>query len=393
MSELSEHSRVLIVDDEETVRHVLRQALEEHGCEVLDAGSAEEGLTLVDGLTVDVAMLDIVLPGMSGIQLLKAIEEVSPQTQVIMMTSHASLETTLDAIRHGAYAYLQKPFDELDLIWATVSRALEKRRLMGLLEQREFELRKASEANLAKSQFLAVISHELRTPLNAILGYSELLSEEAATIPRHKLSSDLQKITRAGERLFRQITDILDLSNFDSGNFEILRSGFDLRTVADQIREKFVEPAESKGLRLEVTLDPDVPVDLLGDQQRISQIVAKIVDNAIKFSESGTIAVRVSCDEARSDSSDVRFEVSDSGIGVADGSRDRIFQIFRQEDASMSRKYDGAGLGLAIAKRLVEAMGGTLGVRSNGDRGSTFWFSVPLARQAATTGQTVAAGN
>lgn len=384
MSEPTAPNRVLVVDDEETIRHVLRQVLEEQGCEVLDAGSAEEGLALVDGCAVDVAMLDIVLPGMSGIELLQSIESISPQTQVIMMTSHASLETTLEAIRHGAYAYLQKPFDELDQVWATVSRAFEKRRLMELLERRSFELMKAAEANRAKSQFLANVSHELRTPLNVILGFCELLRKNARTVTPEKLEIDLRKISWAGGCLLRQITDILDVSRIESGDFQILHSDFDLGTLAEEIRERFSEPTRAKGLQLDVTIESDVPRHLVGDAERVGQVLDKIVDNAIKFTKSGAIAVQVSHGESRGDLSEIRFEVQDTGIGVPEERREQIFELFTQEDASSSRRYQGAGLGLGIAKRLVEAMGGTIGVRSNQGQGSTFWFAVPLAQTAAT---------
>jgi signal transduction histidine kinase len=377
-------SRVLVVDDEGTVRHVLRQILEEQGCEVVDAGSAEEGLSLVDGLAVDVAMLDIVLPGMNGIQLMETIESVSPQTQIIMMTSHASIETTLEAIRHGAYAYLQKPFDELDQIWATVSRAIEKKQLMDLLAQRDFELKKASEASRAKSQFLANMSHELRTPLNAILGFGELLRQRAATVTPEELDVRLQKIIAAGESLLEKITDIIEISNIESGNLEILRADFELRAVIDRIRERFAEPASARGLRLDVTIEPGVPERVAGDAQRLGQILAKLTDNAIRFTKAGTVAVRVSCDETRPDASDLRFEVRDDGDGVTDEARERIFELFTQGDVSPTRAHGGAGLGLAIAKRLVEAMEGTIGVRGSEGSGSTFWFTVPIAAQSLT---------
>ncbi len=234
----------------------------------------------------------------------------------------------------------------------------------------------AEVANLAKSVFLANMSHEIRTPMNAILGLTHLLRRDDATPAQ---AERLVKIDTAAQHLLSIINDILDLSKIEAGKLQLEHRDFALSAVLDHVRSLILESAVAKGLKVEVDGD-DVPLWLRGDATRLRQALLNYAGNAVKFTEHGAITLRAILLEDRDDRLLVRFEVQDSGIGIAPEDVSRLFNPFEQADASTTRKYGGTGLGLAITRHLAEMMGGETGVESIPGRGSTFWFTVRLAR-------------
>ncbi len=244
----------------------------------------------------------------------------------------------------------------------------------------ELELRQAKAAaeaaSTAKSAFLANMSHEIRTPLNAILGLNHLM--QASTVTPEQ-SERLKKMEVASRHLLSIINDILDLSKIEAGRLELETGNFHLSAVIDNVASMIRETVNHKGLDLEV--DPDgVPLWLRGDVTRLRQALLNLASNAVKFTERGRIAIRALLLDAQGDTLQVRFEVEDSGIGLTPEQQARLFQNFQQADSSTSRKYGGTGLGLSLSKRLIEMMGGEVGVRSTAGEGSTFWFTVALQR-------------
>jgi len=232
----------------------------------------------------------------------------------------------------------------------------------------------AEAANQAKSAFLANMSHEIRTPLNAILGLNHLM--QAGTLAPEQ-TERLTKMEVASRHLLSLINDILDLSKIEAGRLEIETDNFHLSAVIDNVASIIRESARGKGLSLDV--DPDgVPLWLRGDVTRLRQSLLNLASNAVKFTERGGIVIRASLLDAQGDALRVRFEVRDTGIGLAPDQQARLFQTFQQADSSTARRYGGTGLGLALTRRLVQMMGGDVGVDSVPGQGSTFWFTVAL---------------
>lgn len=250
-------------------------------------------------------------------------------------------------------------------------------------KQFEEELSRARDAALeserAKSAFLATMSHEIRTPLNSIIGLSDLVLETPlAPEPREFM----ENIRLSADALLSIVNDVLDFSKIAADKLTLEKIEFDVGTVTGTALHLLAPAARNKGLELQVSVGDDVPRMVLGDPIRLRQVLVNLLSNAVKFTEHGRVVIEVALESESTDSAMVRFEVSDTGIGVAEEMQSRLFEPFRQADSSTTRKYGGTGLGLAIAAELVERMGGAIGVKSKLGHGSTFWFTARLVRVA-----------
>jgi PAS domain S-box-containing protein len=234
----------------------------------------------------------------------------------------------------------------------------------------------AEAASQAKSEFLASMSHEIRTPLNGVIGYADLLCEEADLSSGARQHAE--RIRTAGAALLTVVNDVLDFSKLEAGQVEIAAQPFAPAALIDNTISIVRHTAESKGLTLGVSVDPAVPDWLLGDEDRLRQVLLNLLNNAVKFTARGRIDLHVIAEATDGGRIHLRFSVSDTGIGIPSDKRDRLFRRFSQVDGSISRDYGGSGLGLAISKALVERMGGTIGVMSEVSHGSTFWFALDL---------------
>ncbi len=242
-------------------------------------------------------------------------------------------------------------------------------------------LQEAQNAARVKTSFLATVSHELRTPMNGVIGMTGLLMD---TNPSEEQQSYIDTIRQCGEALLNLINDILDYGKIESGKLDMECIDFNLRATVEDVLGQFAERAQTKGLEITGLVHAALPTGLRGDPGRLRQILTNFVGNAIKFTEQGEVTVQAFLEKDLADAVVVRFEITDSGIGIPPEVQARLFQPFTQADSSTSRKYGGSGLGLAISKQLVEQMGGKVGIASQPGRGSTFWATAHFLKQTTS---------
>ncbi|MBY6034312.1 response regulator [Marinobacter daepoensis] len=239
----------------------------------------------------------------------------------------------------------------------------------------DFARKEALEASRIKSEFLANMSHEIRTPLNGIIGFTELLLK--SPLPRQQ-RDHLNTIRKSSEILLTIINDILDFSKIEAGKLILDRVPFQLRDIVEEVMVMLAPAAHTKNLDLVPLVYSDVPDNLMGDPLRVKQVITNLVNNAIKFTQTGEVVLRASLEDENAEQNRVtlRLSITDSGVGLSRAQQQSLFNAFSQADASTARQYGGTGLGLAISKRLVEEMGGKIGLESELGKGSTFWFTL-----------------
>lgn len=247
-----------------------------------------------------------------------------------------------------------------------------------LLDEKERLAQKLAEADRTKSEFLATMSHEIRTPMNGVLGMADLLSR--TRLEQHQRAL-LNTLSTSGKALLSVMNEILDFSRIQSGRLELDKRPFDLEELCLDSMAVFAASASKKNIRLAIDIQPGTPIALTGDPVRLRQVVVNLIGNAIKFTDQGSIVLRVTLQTARDDYQLLRFSVTDTGIGIAPENQSRLFDPFVQEN-SFTETHFGAGLGLTISRQLTEQMGGRIGVESEPGNGSTFWFTCRLQADA-----------
>jgi len=355
--------KVLVIDDEKGLRDMLVYGLGGRGYEVGTAENGRQAVEKAHETAYDLAVCDLMMPEMGGVDTLKALKEVLPNIEVVMVTGYATLETAVESMKHGAYDYITKPY-ELEQLCNILQKAVERGRLrakVGELEQ----------ISRMKSEFLANMSHELRTPLNAIVGYSSLILDEVYGGVPPAQKDALERVLLSSKNLLALINDILDFSKLNAGMMPTHIEEFDLGFVAREVADTMQALALQKKLTL--TTETDGPLMVRSDKTKLKQIIINLVGNALKFTEQGGVTVRA----VRAAGDGVVLGVRDTGPGMAAADLTKIFVEFKQLDGASTRKHGGTGLGLSISKRLSELLGGKIEVTSEVGKGSEFVVRLP----------------
>jgi len=375
MSETS--AAILVVDDNEMNRDMLSRRLERRGYKVSLAEDGRRALYKIAREPFDLVLLDVMMPGLSGVEVLTKLRERFSigELPVIMVTAKGDSDDLVGAFKLGANDYITKPVD----FPVALARVQTQLRLKSLQDELAKAGVAAEAASRAKSEFLASMSHEIRTPLNAVLGYAELLEETGLD---EEQAGYVRVLRAGGDALLSLINDILDLSKIEAGGLELESIDFDLSDLVEKTRAIMSVRTDEKGLGLECRIAEDVPTWLAGDPTRLRQIIINLIGNAAKFTESGSVTLRVETDPEGAAPPHLRFSVDDTGIGIPADKLDSVFEKFTQASSDTTRKYGGTGLGLPICKRLAEMMGGRMWVESEAGKGSSFRFTARFAEAA-----------
>lgn len=380
--------KILIVDDLIENIIALEAILENFDAELVRAFSGEEALRLTLRDEFALALLDVQMPGMNGYETLEMMRQrkKTKYLPVIFISAiHQSDLHIIKGIETGAVDFIPKPIIP-DILKGKVrvflDLYLQRKKLDDLLIQMgeaNINLKAAKEkaeiATHTKSMFLANMTHEIRTPLNGVIGLSKLLSKTGLDEDQKKL---IDIITYSGENLLQIINDILDFSKIESGQVQFESIDFEIKTIVKNLFQLLKFKAEEKGIEFTFSIAKDVPPILVGDPLRIGQVLINLANNAIKFTSKGSVKISIELVDRSYQTVRILFRVTDTGIGISEEGKNLLFKEFSQAESSITRKYGGTGLGLAISKNLVNLMNGEIGVDSELDKGSEFWFRLPL---------------
>lgn len=355
-------STVLAIDDNAENIKVLGNILKRNGINVLVSLSGANGIEMVKLKKPDLILLDIQMPEMDGFEVCTILKS-NPDTSnipIIFLTARNDDETIEKVYSLGASDYTQKPFSEIELL----SRINFHIKLSYAEKRVKEALKEAKEANQAKSDFLSNMSHEMRTPLNSIIGYSELLAEDEYDTGKSK---KLSTIISSGKHLLALINGLLDFSKIEAGKVEINETQISIKDILKKIQAMFLVLQKKTGLDLQILISSAVPEKIISDEQKIEQIIINLVNNAFKFTEKGSILIQCTYIQ-----NEIIIKVSDTGIGIKDENKNKIFSMFEQTESEISIKYGGTGLGLALSKKLAKLIKGDLTFTSQYGKGSEF---------------------
>ncbi len=386
MNDTGGRQRVLIVDDEPINLAVLKEILQPR-YEILSTDNGLEALKLARAERPDIVLLDVMMPGLDGHEVCVRLKD-DPQTAdipVIFITSMTEEREETAGLALGAVDYIIKPVNA-EIVRLRVKNQLELKRhrnhLEEIVRQRTRELALAKDAaeagDRAKSEFLSIISHELRSPLNLILGYSSLISQGGVS---GALRENIDTIHGASQTLLELIDEILSYVKMDAGGTEESRQPFSLRPLLAEMAADIAEPLRKKGLFFQERISEGVADAVLGSPQRLKHVLRHLLENAIKFTDVGSITLIVDRPEAGGGEDWVQFSVQDTGKGIPADKHETIFHHFTQLEPAHTRHQGGLGLGLTSCKRHVALMGGRIWLESRVGEGSTFHFSASLPAQ------------
>ena len=364
MKEIYEDLKVLFVEDNKDNQKELLPILCKYFDKIEIADNGKEGLNKAIDNHYDIIITDIVMPKIDGIKMIEKIKETNSKTKFIVVTAYSNKEFLIQLIELGIHAYLIKP-----VTFKQIANSIKKVTNEIYTERKLKEhIKEVERLSKVKSNFLANMSHEIRTPLNAILGFIKIMKEE----DEGKFSKYLNIIDSSSQTLLTIINDILDISKIEAGKMNIEYINFHSEEIYNII-ELFEEKPKEKKIDFKVNFI-NIPEYLYSDIHRIKQIISNLLSNAIKFTpENKKIETKVEYKDNK-----LYVEIKDEGIGILKEKLNTIFNAFSQADSSTTRKYGGTGLGLTISYKLVKLLGGELKVESELDKGSRFYFEIPV---------------
>ena len=395
-------ARILVVDDEPDLELLIRQRFRhkiKNNEVVFDF--ANNGVNALQKLAeagndFEMIITDINMPEMDGLTLLNNIKDKFRNHKAVVVSAYGDMENIRIAMNRGAFDFVTKPIDFNDLE-TTINKTISEIRLlrsgMEATEQleitrkekiiAEMEKIRAEQSEKFKQQFLANMSHEIRTPMNSVIGLTNLLIKTQLEDQQRKY---LNVIKKSSENLLVIINDILDLSKIEAGKMEFEKISFSLEDAVDTAFHTLLFKADDKKLEFKINIDPKTPKVFIGDPTRLNQVLINIAGNAIKFTEKGSVTINIKEESKLDDTSIVRFDIVDTGIGIAKDSIGKIFESFSQASGDTTRKFGGTGLGLTISKQLIELQGGRIEVTSEFGQGTTFSIIIPYPVGEVTEG-------
>ncbi|MBN2529027.1 MAG: response regulator [Deltaproteobacteria bacterium] len=400
--------QLLVIDDDMHVRTSICMYLEDLGYRVLQATNGLEGLQMFAEHNPAMVFCDLRMPGIDGLEVLQKITTSSPNTPIAVISGAGRIQDVVEALRRGAWNYVTKPIEDMAVLKHVATLALEKARLQRenqryhayledevILRTRQLAkstarakilAEEANAANRAKGEFLANMSHELRTPLNSIMVLARVLAENREKNLQNRQIDMLDQISSSGHELLGLINEVLEVAEQETTEIQIEMKQISLRRFVDRI-ERILSPlAWQKGLAYSIDVSDDAPDSFFSDDLKASRVVRNIISNAVKFTTEGAVTVHVGqpaadiFPEKHSDPKQewIQVQVSDTGIGIEPELQQRIFSTFMQADSADTRRYQGIGVGLAVASRFIAALGGDIHLESTPKKGSVFRIVFPV---------------
>jgi len=360
---------ILIIDDEESIRDGCRQALEKLGYAVLDAGDGNEGIKIAREAKPDIALIDLKMPGISGMEIIEILSRDLPDMVLVMITGYATIVSAVEAIQKGAYDYLPKPFSP-DQLRAVTQRAIEHRNLK--IETRRLR----EEKDRMEKSFITFVSHEMRSPLVVIRQYLEALKAVAGDRLNRDMTEIIERCCARIQNLETMVEHWLDIRKIGEGAFVGKKEPLDLLYIIGRTAEEMAPICKANGLQLEIMDLPEKIPEILGDPESLLRVFINIIGNATKYTpENGKISI-----SAKSDDYHVTVRISDTGAGIPADKLPFIFEPFYRVRGKEERQR-GSGLGLTFCKRIMELHGGEIAASSVEGQGSTFLLKFPTHMQ------------
>lgn len=415
MSELKRNN-ILVVDDDPGMLDFLTFALTSEGYKTIPAANGNEALAYIEqsvhkmdekaGLEIGLTLMDIKMPPPGGIEVLRQLRALDPDAVVVLITGYASLDTAIQAVRYGAYDYLTKPLSDINRLLTVVQRGLDRRHLLINNQKLLTQLRHAYEENLRllkdtqtriaertrelqsanlrlkeldrlKSELLANVSHELYTPLNIVLGFSQVLLDGLHGPLSEAQARLVESIHSSGQRLKNSFDDLIDMAQLSANEIVIYPRSVQLLSLINSIKILIERSAREKGIEVSVEVAPGVET-VWADEAKLKRMLYELLNNAVRFTPAGgQIALRALAYPSEQPC-ELRLTISDTGIGIPADELEEIFDPFRQVDSSLTRRFGGLGLGLAVVRHYAELHGGRIWAESEPGLGSTFILVLPL---------------